>query len=67
MSGDALIPVTRVVELTSLSRSEIYRRVALKAFPEPIRISHKISRWSESECQAWVSAQLAKRGVKVAA
>jgi len=58
---DTLVPVTRVAEITGLSRSEVYRRTALKTFPAKVRLSHKISRWSESECRAWVADQLAKR------
>lgn len=64
---DALIPVCRVAELTGLSRSEVYRRVALKTFPAPVRLSHKISRFSEMECRAWIAEQLSKRPMAKAA
>jgi prophage regulatory protein len=38
-SGERLLPIDEVSVRTSLSRSEIYRRIALGEFPAPIRLS----------------------------
>lgn len=43
-----------VKERTSLSRSEIYRRIAAGEFPKQRRLSHRISVWLESEIEAWL-------------
>lgn len=39
---------------TSLSRSEIYRRIAAGDFPKQRRLSHRVSVWLESEIEAWI-------------
>ena len=38
-SGERLLPIEEVTARTSLSRSEVYRRIALGEFPTPIRLS----------------------------
>jgi prophage regulatory protein len=47
------IKLTKVRDYTSLSTSEIYRRVAAGTFPAQITIGPKSVVWIESEVLAW--------------
>jgi prophage regulatory protein len=64
--GERLLPIDEVVARTSLSRSEIYRRIALGEFPHPIRLSGSTrSRGGRvafvaSEIDAWITARVAE-------
>lgn len=42
-----------ILEMTKISRSEIYRKINLGEFPKPIKIG-KMSRWVKSEVEAWM-------------
>jgi prophage regulatory protein len=57
-----LIRLPQVKQKTSLSRSEIYRRVALgaEAFPQPVRLGTRCTVWVSDEIDAWISARIAK-------
>ena len=46
---------------TGLSRSEIYRKVALGDFPSPIKLGERASAWPEHEVTAWIEARIAAR------
>jgi prophage regulatory protein len=46
---------------TGLSRSEIYRRVAIGSFPRPVKLGDRASAWSASEVSAWVASRIAER------
>lgn len=52
---------------TGLSRSEIYRRIALGDFPAPIKLGLRASAWSKHEVDAWISQRIAARDAKGAA
>ncbi|WP_286744607.1 helix-turn-helix transcriptional regulator [Aquabacterium sp. UBA2148] len=54
---DALLRISAVQALTSLSRTELYRRVREDRFPCPVKIGPKISRWRTGDVQAWLRAQ----------
>jgi prophage regulatory protein len=62
-----LIALPVVSSITSLSKSEIWRRVKTDPkFPKPIRLSlsgpnGRCTRWSLQEVLAWVDARLAER------
>lgn len=58
---DALIAQPQVVEISGLSRTEVWRRVKSKTFPAPVRLGSRCTRWSKAEVTAWVAKQLAKR------
>lgn len=59
--SEHLLPVKRVCEITSLSRTTIYRHVRAKTFPKPVQItSHRIG-WPESEIEAWIARQKDQR------
>lgn len=52
---------------TGLSRSEIYRRIALGDFPAPVKLGQRASAWSKHEVDAWISQRIAERDAKGAA
>ena len=47
-----------VQDLTTLSRSGIYRKLAALEFPAPIHLSPNTVVWLESEVHAWMRAQV---------
>ena len=53
---DRLIRLPEVMQITSLSRTQIYRLIAAGTFPKQRRISHKVAAWKESEIAAWVDS-----------
>lgn len=53
--------LTQVKARTGLSRSEIYRRIAMGEFPRPIKLSVRASAWSSAEIDAWIASRIAAR------
>jgi prophage regulatory protein len=49
---------------TGLSRSEIYRRIAIGDFPQPVKLGERASAWPEHEVTAWCEARIAARDAK---
>lgn len=63
------IPAIRILRLkdvrfrVGLSRSSLYTKLKIDPeFPRPIPLGAKAVGWIESEIEAWLSAQAAKRG-----
>lgn len=56
--SDRLIRVTDVMNITSLSRTQIYRLMAEGDFPKQTRLSHRVSCWSERAVQEWINEKL---------
>lgn len=57
------IKLPKVKDHTSLSTSEIYRRIAAGTFPAQIALGPKSVVWIEAEVLAWCDEQVAKREV----
>lgn len=55
-----------VESITGLSRSEIYRRMSAKAFPQQIALSPKCVVWIESEIMTWCDERIAESRGEVA-
>ena len=51
----------KVRNIVDLSRSEIYRRVKAKSFPQPIQLGSRCTRWNLHEVREWAAAKLAQR------
>ncbi|MCY1458186.1 Prophage CP4-57 regulatory protein (AlpA) [compost metagenome] len=49
-----------VEAMTSLSRSEIYRRIHNGTFPAQVKLSEGHAVWVESEVTAWIEARIAE-------
>ncbi len=56
------IKLSQVKAYTSLSTSEIYRRIAAGTFPGQVTLGPKSVAWIESEVLAWCDALAAQRG-----
>ena len=61
------IKLAQVKDYTSLSTSEIYRRIAAGNFPAPIKLGERASAWSAAEVDSWISERIAARDAKAAA
>jgi prophage regulatory protein len=58
------IKLAEVKTLSTLSTSEIYRRIAASTFPAQIMLGPKSAVWIESEIIAWAEERIsASRGV----
>lgn len=52
---DRFLSAAHVVDLTSLSRPTIYRRMDAGDFPKPVRLSPRRVGWKEAEVRAWMA------------
>jgi prophage regulatory protein len=61
----SLLRFRQLREIVPLSRSEIYRRIALGTFPKPIKLGERVVAWDSDAVQAYVQEMLAiGRGCK---
>lgn len=60
------IKLPKVKEYTSLSTSEIYRRLAAGTFPAQVTLGPKSVVWVEAEVLAWCDARIAESRREVA-
>lgn len=68
ISGDLILErLPQVKARTGLSRSEIYRRIALDEFPAPIKLGLRASAWHKREVDTWITQRIAARDAKGAA
>jgi prophage regulatory protein len=58
---EQLLRLPKVLELTGLSRSELYRQVGAGRFPKPVPISERLRAWDHSEVQEWIRARRSER------
>jgi len=56
------IKLSAVKTLTTLSTSEIYRRIAAGRFPKQVMLGPKSAVWIEAEVIAWCDSLIALRG-----
>lgn len=50
-----LLTISDVVEMVSLSRATIYRRMNEKKFPSTIKVSDQAVRWRRSDIEEWAA------------
>jgi prophage regulatory protein len=60
------IRIEEVLSITSLSRSELYRRIKAGTFPAQVKLAPGHSVWVESEVSAWVADRIAECRAEVA-
>ncbi len=56
ISREGLLSLHEVRRLTTLSQSEVYRRMDTGAFPQPFRISPNRVAWRAGEVLDWIAA-----------
>lgn len=52
---DRLLTIKQITAEIGISRSTIYRRIREGAFPKPVRIGPRATRWRESAIRVWVA------------
>lgn len=60
--AERLLTLKQVSERTTLSATEIYRRVSKGTFPRQIKIGEQRTAWLESEVDAWIAKVSQERG-----
>ncbi len=45
----------KVAEKTGLSKTHLYRLVQAGKFPQPIKLSERVSAWDEAAIDAWLN------------
>ncbi len=63
-AGLILERLPQVKARTGLSRSTIYRRIALGTFPRQAKLGERASGWPEHEVTAWIASRIAARDAK---
>jgi prophage regulatory protein len=58
MSNQRLIRLKEVIYLTGLTRSSIYRLMAIGSFPKQIKVGERCIAWSYEQIESWVSDKL---------
>ncbi|MCD9126677.1 helix-turn-helix transcriptional regulator [Luteimonas fraxinea] len=57
----ALERATVVIARTGISRSELYRKIALGQFPAPIKLGQRSSAWIVEEVDSWIRKRAESR------
>lgn len=55
--ADALLRIRTVTQVTGLSSATVYRKLAAKQFPQPVRLGKRCTRWKAADVRAWIQAQ----------
>ena len=56
----------QVQERVNLSRSELYRLMALGRFPRAVPLGERVRAWDADEIETWIQARINARDAKVA-
>ncbi len=59
---DRLLRRRQVEEITSMSRSSIYRLMQDGEFPRPVKVGPAAVRWRASDIMAWLESRPVARG-----
>jgi prophage regulatory protein len=59
---ERLIRIGEVKRLTGLSTATLYRKIAGKEFPRPVRLGVVARAWPLSEVQNWIAGRIELRG-----
>jgi len=58
VTGDRILRLPQVCEMTGLRRSFLYELQAERRFPQSIKLGARAVGWLEGEIQAWRSARI---------
>ena len=56
-----LIRIREVVNMTGISKSQVYRLAGMDAFPKPIRLTAQSVAWVKAEIEQWIQSKIAQR------
>lgn len=51
---DRILRINAVLDITGLSRSTMYRKIAAGSFPKPVKIAERCAGWRLSAVTAWL-------------
>lgn len=60
---ERLLALANVEELTGLKKTSLYGLIKQGAFPAPVRLTRRASRWPASQVQAWIMDRIKAGGV----
>ncbi len=60
---ERLLALANVEELTGLKKTSLYGLIKKGAFPAPVRLTRRASRWPASQVQAWIVDRIKAGGV----
>ena len=63
---DRLIRLSEALRIASVGKSTWYGLIAAGKAPKPVRITPRVSAWSENACLSWVQARLEEANQPVA-
>jgi prophage regulatory protein len=52
-----MLPLKEVLRRTTLSKTEVYRRIKKDRFPKPLRIGNRRIAFLESDIDSWIAGQ----------
>ena len=64
-SSDRLLRLPAVLKLTGMAKATIYRLIADRRFPRPIRITGRAVAWRERDVLEWIRARPSTEEVSV--
>ena len=53
-TGDRILRIGTVLQLTGLSRSTLYRKMQRGEFPKQIKLSERCAGWRQSAVHSWM-------------
>jgi len=59
-----LLKIKEVVDRTSICRAKVYQLLALKQFPQPVKLGQRSVAWVESEINDWIEKRIQERDEK---
>ena len=64
MSEKKLLRLPQVMELTAAARSTIWKWVKDGEFPQPFKLSPRVTVWRESDIEAWIESKVEENQVQ---
>lgn len=55
-SNDELLTIKEVVQITSMGKTTIYRKIRNGEFPKSRNLGGSLVRWSNNEIQSWIKS-----------
>lgn len=52
--------IRQVLETIGISRTHLYRLIQAGKFPQPVKISERVSAWDEAAVNAWLTKKFAE-------
>ncbi len=60
MEKQKLIRLPQVLELVGFKKTKLWKMVSTNEFPQPIKLSERVTVWIEAEVDDWVNAKISE-------